>query len=733
MGLLALPDGTTGSSSSMMGAKVARSELRAIPPELRSDLEREMQRTLEDMNAGFGDGIPPGTQAIFVVSDSTGETAKLLASRLLVQFEDVSPIVRIFGYVNSPERLAEVLSKATPQTLVFATLVDHTMVGWLEKLGRNEGVKVVDVMTPMLHQLGGFLESESAGIPGMGVSQQRIDGLVSKEFFGMVEATQFVHETSFGLNRRDWPRADVALVGIAKVGKTGFAVSLAQRGIKAVCVGIDPDKPIPEELKLIKQVIVLSMQDEELMLRRENHIMELMRKNMSLIADSRMVRPERIAEEKRFMAKAAWQHPAWMGPIDCTHKDEAEVASEIIRVLRKADQKVANETEESGFPVLFALVPALAAAAAYVALHAFPPRRAARPLGSGLRGPALAGSSLPAAPRAGVPTSRTSQPAVYPVVRRMGPEQRIEMEMEMVRQVNDEVKNEDPNAAAGRTDKTIYVLSDSTGNTAQMLISRLLVQFRNLKPLVRMRANVRTAEQVETIVDEVKSVGPNTMIFATIVDPSLLKMCKAMSNRMGVKCIDVMSPLLASIGDFFDQQAKGVPGGAIPTKEIVDVEFFNRVEAVQYAQQHLLGLNQKDWKNADVLLIGLSRVGKVSLAFFLAQYGIKAACTDIRPDSKLPQELFDLDPTKVVVVEMQVNMVARRRRMRVEEMRAKSLSMLFDRGYTDLARIQDESDYMNSLLKKNPGWLGPVDLTHLALEERASVLLRVLRGGRQQN
>jgi len=305
---------------------------------------------------------------------------------------------------------------------------------------------------------------------------------------------------------------------------------------------------------------------------------------------------------------------------------------------------------------------------------------------------------------------------------------RIEMEREMRSFVNNEVNSENPDLLTP-IDKTIYVLSDSTGETAKLLISRLLVQYRNLKPTIRLRANVRTREQLETVVCEVQASVSNALVFATLVDPELSGTFKEMAVKMDVRHINVMSPLLNSLSEFLEKEARGIPGGAAPPEaaaEIVDHEFFNRVEAVQFAQQHLSGLNRGDWKKADIILIGLSRVGKVSIAFYLAQTGVKAACVDCRPDSVLPKELFALDPGKVVVVEIQPNILARRRKNRVEELRSKAMPMLFEPDYTDLGRIQRESEHLNEVIKQNPGWLGPVDCTHLAIEECASVIMRTL-------
>jgi len=283
--------------------------------------------------------------------------------------------------------------------------------------------------------------------------------------------------------------------------------------------------------------------------------------------------------------------------------------------------------------------------------------------------------------------------------------------------------------------KTIVVVSDSTGKTGMLLLSRLLVQFRGLaQPQVKLKGGVRTEEQLAEIVEEVRAWGSRALLFGTIVDPELNRRFGEMGLTSGVKCINALSSLLFELSDFFAQEPSGAPGGGeekSPVKQvdIVDTEFLSSVKAMQFVQQHLSGLNRADWSQADVVLIGLSRAGKVSIAFYLAQRGVKAACVDCGPDQPLPAELSRLGPGKVVVIQQQPEALARRRRNRVLELQAKGLPRLLEPEYADLGQIEKEASYLSGLVASNPQWLGPVDGTYLALEESGSVVMRLIGWG----
>src|SRR3546814_6767064 len=64
-----------------------------------------------------------------------------------------------------------------------------------------------------------------------------------------------------------------------------------------------------------------------------------------------------------------------------------------------------------------------------------------------------------------------------------------------------------------------------------------------------------------------------------------------------------------------------------------------------FALNHDDGQSAWDLKNADVVLIGISRTSKTPTCIYLANRGIKAANVPIVPGVPLPQELRDLDPT----------------------------------------------------------------------------------------
>ncbi len=80
------------------------------------------------------------------------------------------------------------------------------------------------------------------------------------------------------------------------------------------------------------------------------------------------------------------------------------------------------------------------------------------------------------------------------------------------------------------------------------------------------------------------------------------------------------------------------------THSIHEQSYDFRIAAVNYALANDDGANIKDYQQADVILVGVSRSGKTPTSLYLAlQYGIKAANYPLTPDDldsgELPKSL----------------------------------------------------------------------------------------------
>uniref|UniRef100_A0A7S2LTI3 Pyruvate, phosphate dikinase regulatory protein n=1 Tax=Zooxanthella nutricula TaxID=1333877 RepID=A0A7S2LTI3_9DINO len=281
-------------------------------------------------------------------------------------------------------------------------------------------------------------------------------------------------------------------------------------------------------------------------------------------------------------------------------------------------------------------------------------------------------------------------------------------------------------------EKTIFLVSDSTGQTAKLLLSRLLVQYGDLgEPRVRLFAGVTTAAQLTDLMEQAEALSRDLLVFATLVDPKLSDLLEQLAASMDVRYINVFKPLLTSLDSWFGSSARGIPGdcfeGPVMTQSAVNTEFFRMADAVQFVQQHISGLNRQDWPKADVILVGLSRVGKEVAAGYLAQRGVRAACLSVAPGEALPPELSLLRQGKIVVLAMEADALVRRRRSRIAELERRAAPSFLESGYANPERVEFEVKFLADLVRRHPEWLGPIDCTYLAMDELCAALTRELR------
>ena len=261
---------------------------------------------------------------------------------------------------------------------------------------------------------------------------------------------------------------------------------------------------------------------------------------------------------------------------------------------------------------------------------------------------------------------------------------------------------------------TLFVVSDSRGQTGAAVMKAALVQFENQRYAIVRESNVRTRERVEAIVDA--AAQTRGVVFYTLVaDETRRAMQQAAASR-AVPVVDVLGPALSALHDLFRREPQAEPGLLYASER----EEFDRLAAIDYTLKHDDGRRPDGLASADVVLVGVSRTGKSATCFYLAYQGVKAANVPLVPGQPLPDELGGLPAERVIGLWVNPG-----RLVALREARAHHLHLARDGDYTDLEAVKQEVRAAHRAMSER-GWR-TIDGSYMAVEEIARDVMR-LRG-----
>lgn len=262
---------------------------------------------------------------------------------------------------------------------------------------------------------------------------------------------------------------------------------------------------------------------------------------------------------------------------------------------------------------------------------------------------------------------------------------------------------------------TIFILSDGTGETASGMIRAAIVQYADLNVNIVRCKNVRTEEQIESLVEDVHA--RRGIIVFTMVSPQMSRKVMETTAQKGILAVDLMGPLLTALDTYLGRTNSGHTAGLL---RAVDEQYFKRIEAIEFTVKHDDGKTLTHLDQADIVLVGISRTSKTPLSIFLSHKGWKVANIPVVLNTPLPEELKKVDQRRIVGLTIDPSSLTRIRKKRLEKFGQ-------DPGgeYANIAHIQKELEYIQEIFKQNRRW--PVfDVTDRALEETAAEIVRVV-------
>lgn len=235
--------------------------------------------------------------------------------------------------------------------------------------------------------------------------------------------------------------------------------------------------------------------------------------------------------------------------------------------------------------------------------------------------------------------------------------------------------------------KTILVISDSTGETANQVLDAVKVHFDITDVDIKKFSKNNKKHQIDEILNDIKG---DILIFSTIVNRELLDyLIEKTEMNESIYLVDVLSyPMLIS-SKFFGQQ----PRFDVGLNRKVDQEYLEKMEALEFAVKYDDCKDKFGILKADIILIGVSRTSKTPLSLNLAFKNYKVCNIPILPEVEIPSELYKVDNKKIIGLIIDSDKL---NNIREDRMAKIGLQL----GYSDDCRIEKELDYAKSIMKK---------------------------------
>jgi len=179
--------------------------------------------------------------------------------------------------------------------------------------------------------------------------------------------------------------------------------------------------------------------------------------------------------------------------------------------------------------------------------------------------------------------------------------------------------------------RTVFVVSDSTGITAATFSNSVLSQFDQVQFDTVRIPYLDSVEKAESTVARINRCAAEQnappLVFSTLVDPTIAETIRS------AECIffDLFGTFVQHI-----EEALGVKSSHSVGRSHMgglSKQYNARIEAINFTLAHDDGQYVRGLEEADVILIGVSRCGKTPTSLYLAmQYAVKAANYPLIPE-----------------------------------------------------------------------------------------------------
>lgn len=266
----------------------------------------------------------------------------------------------------------------------------------------------------------------------------------------------------------------------------------------------------------------------------------------------------------------------------------------------------------------------------------------------------------------------------------------------------------------------LHLVSDATGETLNAIARATTVQFEPAQIIHHRWSLIRTRFQLHRVLEGIEAEpGP---VLSTLIDRALRLELDTTCQRLNVKVVNVLDPVIEALQDVIGQKAEARPG----RQYVLNADYFSRIDAMHYVLAHDDGQAQPGLAGADVVLVGVSRSSKTPTCFYLANRGIKAANVPLVPNLPIPPGLEEIKcPVIGLTLAPEALIDIRRHRLRLIGGGGQTGPIRADTSeYVDEDAVRAELLWARRFCNGH-GW-PTIDVTRRSIEETAATVLQLM-------
>ena len=224
-----------------------------------------------------------------------------------------------------------------------------------------------------------------------------------------------------------------------------------------------------------------------------------------------------------------------------------------------------------------------------------------------------------------------------------------------------------------------YIVSGGDGASGEHLLQTALAQFEEAGLSVTVVPHVRTERALLKTLQAARDDGAT--VLHTLVDTDLRLALVNKARDLGVRQIDLIGRVMTRLASVLGEEPMGQPGRYRQLRE----DYHHRVDAIEFAVSHDDGRRPDELHLADIVILGVSRVGKTPLTIYLSMMGWRVANVPVVGGLPPPDGLTQVDERRIVGLTVDPPRLQGYRTMRSNRLRDDANVV-----YTDTTSIRDE-------------------------------------------